>query len=64
MITADTITTKQVEQVFHALATATERARSVMRLSQDSDIAPHTAAARINLILETLKGTLEREGAL
>jgi hypothetical protein len=59
----DTITTAQVVAVFHALSTATEKARRVMRLAEDSDITPQCASERLNAILSNLDAELEQEGA-
>jgi hypothetical protein len=60
-MTPDTITTAQVVAVFHALSTATEKARRVMRLAEDSGITPQGASERLNAILSNLSVDLERE---
>ena len=51
----DTLTTAQTVAVFHALATASEKARRIMRMAEDSDIAPHDAAGRINSLIVNLE---------
>ena len=61
MITPETITTAKVISVFHALATATEKARRVMRLAEDSDITPEAASERINSIITNLNDELARD---
>ena len=53
-LSGETITTDTTRAVFRALITAAEKSRRIMRLSEDSDIAPHDAASRINALLNTL----------
>ena len=53
-LSGETITIDTTRAVFHALMTAAEKARRIMRLSEESDIAPHDAASRINALLSTL----------
>lgn len=57
-LTADTITTAQTEAIFHSLATAMERARTIMRKSQDGRINPAQAADFLNVTLSTLNLSL------
>lgn len=57
-LTAGTITTDKTRAVFHALATATDKSRRVMRMSEDSVITPDDAAAQINALISTLNLTL------
>ena len=59
MITADNITTQTTVDAFHALATATDKARSLMRDAQDGSVDPVMAANRINVIMANLKAELE-----
>lgn len=53
-----TITPAHTVAIFHALMTAAEKARRIMRLSEDFDISPHAAASRINALLSTLNLSL------
>ena len=53
-LSGDKITTANTVAVFHALATASEKARRIMRLTEDSDINPFNAASQLNAIISTL----------
>lgn len=53
------ITTAQTEAIFHALMTAAEKSRRIMRLAQDSDILPADAAHRLNQIITALNIELD-----
>jgi len=52
------LTTAQTVAIFHALATAADKARWVMRKAQDGDFAPDEAASRLNALLSTLNLSL------
>lgn len=53
-LSGDTITTANTVAVFHALATASEKARRIMRMAEDSDINPFNAASQLNAIISTM----------
>lgn len=61
MTTPDTITTAQVQAIFHALATATEKSRRIMRSVEDGLADPDHASATINAILANLQSKLGRD---
>lgn len=61
MITADNITTGKTEAIFHLLATACEKSRRVMRMSQDGSTDPENAADMLNKLLESLAIGLDEQ---
>jgi len=61
MITADNITTDKTESIFHLLATACEKSRRVMRMSQDGSTDPENAADMLNKLLESLAIGLDEQ---
>jgi len=63
MTTPDTITTAQVQAIFHALATATDKAQRVMRSVEDGEIHPVKASVKLNELLVKLYAKLGEEDA-
>ncbi len=63
MTTPDTITTAQVQAIFHALATATEKSRRIMRSVEDGEIHPVKASVKMNELLVNLYAKLGKEDA-
>lgn len=57
-LSGDMLTTETTRVIFHALMTAAEKSRRVMRLAEDSDISPAAAAEALNNLLRTLQLTL------
>jgi hypothetical protein len=57
-LSGDTMTMDNTRVIFHALMTAAEKSRRIMRLAEDSDINPHGAARALNTILGNLQFAL------
>ena len=53
-LTAENITTDATRAIFHALMTAAEKSRRIMRMAEDGDISVGDAAEKLNSILSTL----------